>query len=142
VRVSGRANRRRAGQVSGSQIPYALPAALAVGALVIAVVGASLGALAMPALGLRHDDLARRLAARAGAVLLAVVAGAANRLKRPAIRASEQSLVEHALVGRRLLAFLLASGEGAPVDAPSRDTEGWELPSPGLRPFRRATPPS
>jgi hypothetical protein len=115
ARVGGRADRRPWGQLLGSQIPYASADSLAVGALVITIVGTPLVALAMPALRHGDDDLARRLATRTRAVLLAVIALAADREQRLAQRAAEESvIVEHALVERRLLAFLLVPREGAP----------------------------
>jgi hypothetical protein len=105
-------------------------------ALVITIVGPPFGALAVVALGFGYDVLARRHATRR-AVLLAMIAVAADRHERPALRALEQPMIEHVLAGRQLVAFRLVPGEGAPVDAPSRDTESWELRPPGLRPFRR-----
>ena len=139
--MSGRANRGRRGQLLGSQIPYAATTTRAVGTLMIPVVRPPFGALAVPSFRRRHDDLARRLAAGARAVLLAAVALAADREEPRAERAAEESVIAlgHALAGRRFLASLLVPREGAHVDAPSRDTEGWEVEAPGLRPFRRAT---
>jgi hypothetical protein len=139
ARVDGRADGRRGGQVSGSQIPYALATALAVNALVITIVGAPLVALPVPPLCERDDDLARRFATGARAVLLTVIAVAADRELRPAKRAMEESIVEHALAGRRLLALLPVSRDGALVDAPSRDTEGRESHLPAFVHFGART---
>jgi hypothetical protein len=144
ARVGGHAERRRRGQLLGSQIPYAGTPARAVRPLVIAVIRAPFVALSVPSLRRRHDEPAGHLAAWARAILLAVVALAADRDEAHAKRAAKESVIGfgHALAGRRFLAFLLVPREGAPVDAPSRDIEGREVRSPGLRPFRRATAPS
>ena len=77
--------------------------------------------------GLGGDLPARLAPACPRAVLLAAVAEPANRPDPLAERTDEHPLIGHALARADLLALALASGEGATVDAPSRDTEGREL---------------
>lgn len=93
----------------------------------IAMVRAALGALPMPAFRRRHDAPSRLATARSRAVLLAPVAAPADRQRHPAQRANDGSVAGHALASADFLPLALVSGEGAWVDAPSRDTEGREL---------------
>jgi hypothetical protein len=92
--------------------------------LVIAVVRAPFVALAVAAFRRRDDEATGNLAAGARAILFAMVALAADRDEAHTERAAEKSVIGlgHALAGRRFLASLLVPREGAPVDAPSRDT--------------------
>lgn len=101
--MNGQAHRERDGQLAGTVIPHAS----AIGGLVIAMIGATFLALAMPLLRHRRACLARALAAAVGAVDLPAVALSAHRELRPASRTISKSLVRHALAHADVLPWSL-----------------------------------
>jgi hypothetical protein len=144
ARGRGRAHRWRRGQVFGTQIPHALFEPDAVRGLVLPMILAPLVALPVSALGVRDDDLARLVTARARAVFLPMIARAADRLQTLAACACEEPVIEHDLERADFLPWLSSRARLRPSTRPrttrkagscrSRPSSYRRVPLPPSRP--------
>ena len=129
------------GQVFGTQIRHACPQPSAIRGLVLPVVRAPFVALLVPALRVRHDDLARLVTAPAGAIFLAPIARPTNPQELLAAGAREEPVIDHDLERADFLPWLSLSGEAA---SRRRDLARQGRPgvaAPGLRPIGRVPLP-